>query len=103
MAFEQVVEIKEVEAKAQDIRRKAAEEAKKLLEDARQEVVTVTNNAEAEAGKLYKEKLAKAESEANIIYDSIILNAEKDCELIVARAEKNKKNAVSIIRERIVG
>lgn len=102
MAIEKVLEIKEVEAKAKEIRRNASEETKQLMEKARQEILDAAIQADADAGNIYKQKLEKAESEASIIYDSIILDAEKDCELLISRAEKNKKKAVSVIVERIV-
>jgi vacuolar-type H+-ATPase subunit H len=102
VAIEKVLEIKEVEAEAKEIRRKASEETKQLMEKGRQEILDAAIKAETDSGEIYKQKLEKAESEASIIYDSIILDAEKNCELLVSRAEKNKKSAVSIIVERIV-
>lgn len=102
MAIEKVLEIREVEAEAQAIRANAMDEAKKLMEDARRDLLSVAARAEEQMSASYKEKLAKAESEAKIIYDTILLNAEKDCELLQSRAEKNKAKAVAAIVERIV-
>jgi vacuolar-type H+-ATPase subunit H len=102
LAIEKVLEIREVEAEAQKIRANATEEAKKLMEDARQDVIDVAARAEDQVSDIFRDKLAKAESEAKIIYNSILLNAEKDCELLQARAEKKKAKAVAVIMERIV-
>lgn len=103
MAIEKVLDIKETEAEAQSIRTEAAEESRKLMEDARKEIVSIAQNAKDEADEVYRKALAKAESEANIIFDRIILNAKRDCDALSSGASRNKGKAVSIIVERIVG
>lgn len=103
MTIEKVLEIKEVETEAQDIRTSAAEEARMLMEDARKEVQSIELSAKQEADAVYRKAIEKAESEADIIFDRIILSAERDCDTLEANAFRNKDKAVSIIVERIVG
>jgi vacuolar-type H+-ATPase subunit H len=103
LAIEKVLEIKEAESEAQSIRAEATDGAKKLMEDARLEVLSIAQAAKDEADETYKQVIAKASSEAEIIFDRIILDAKRDCDMLASNASRNKEKAVSIIVERIVG
>lgn len=102
MAIEQIKKIKEVEDEADDLRKKAAIEAKEMRVAAEKKAQEMLENARQEADSAYKQCIAKAETEAKAAYEVTIHNAEKQCREIITEASAHLGEAAAIIVGKVV-
>jgi vacuolar-type H+-ATPase subunit H len=102
LAIEQIKLIREVEEKADQIRRKSNSEAKQKALDAEKEASILLEQANKKADEIYKDAIAKAEEEASETYNEVIQKAKGDCAKISSQADKNMDKAIAIIVGRVV-
>ena len=101
MAIEQIKLIREVEEKAEQIRRKSNSEAKQKALDAEKEASILLEQASKKADELYKSTIAKAEEEASETLTRST-KGKGDCDKISSQADKNMDKAIAIIVGRVV-
>ena len=101
MSIEYVKQIRVQEKEADQIRRHAVAEAKRIIEEAKVTAKDTINETRRKETELYHELIIKAETEALLEYEKIIHNAKWECDMLRKNAEENLDQAVSVITEKV--
>ncbi|WP_425755323.1 hypothetical protein ACPW7J_12020 [Ihubacter sp. rT4E-8] len=103
MFVEELTKIRDSEAKADEILKKAKLDAKQSLEAARSEAVKLTDEARAKGKSIYDALVAEGEAEADRQYETFLEKTRDDCRVMKESAKKREDKVIDYIAERIVG
>ena len=94
--------IREEEDRAEQIKRDAITESKRIIDAATGEAAAEIEKARSEAHSLYKEALIKANSDALHEYEKMIHHAHWECGMLISNAEKKLEKAVELVVRKVV-
>ena len=94
--------ILDAENKAEEIVKKANEDAKKILLESENDAENIKNNAIYVQKVHASSSIKKANEKANEEYDKIILEGQKDAEKIVESAKPKMQEVANKILEKIL-
>ena len=100
--LEIIEKIKGSEAAAEDIKRKAVQDAAAARQNAHQEGDSLVRQAREEASRHAADIVSKAESEAEELLRAEKAGAEEACSQLNAKAQPKLEEAAQLIVERIV-
>ena len=92
-----LADIQVAEKEAEKIERSAQEEARDIINRARQDAEQALNNFSATLNQKYEEALSEQKKTLAILYNKIIQKSEHEIDALTTKAEKNKKQAVRFI------
>lgn len=98
----ELTKIKESEAKAEELQKKAKADYKQALEDARARAEQIVEDAENRARDVYDSLLSEGQKISDEQYDLFLASTQKECQAMVDKAANNEIKAVDLIAERIV-
>lgn len=102
MFAEELAKIKEAEAKADELQKKAKIESRQALAAAGVKADQIVENAENRAKEMYDSMLAEGEKISRQQYDLFLDETEKQCRDMAEKAAAGENKAVDLIAERIV-
>lgn len=102
MAAEAVHKVKEAEERGRDIRKRAGEEAKRLLAEAREQGAAQKKSTEQEARQLKKEMLQSAVKRADENCRAIEARGTEERAKLLAPEASRMERAIQLVMERIV-
>lgn len=97
-----MTKIKECEAKADQLQKKARADSKQILETAKAKADQIAEEAENRAKDRYDSLLAEGEKISQEQYDLFLNSMRSQCEAMVDKAKNNETSAIDLIAERIV-
>lgn len=103
MFTEELTAIRKAEQQADDIKKSARIEAKRMLEAAAAQAERLGEEQESAAREIYDALIAQGLREAEAEYDAAIAEARSQADDMARAAEKNRARAIDFIVERIVG
>ncbi len=98
----ELTKIKECEAKADQLQKKARADSKQILETAKAKADQIAEEAENRAKDRYDSLLAEGEKISQEQYDLFLNSMRSQCEAMVDKAKNNETSAIDLIAERIV-
>lgn len=99
---EELTKIKESENKADQLQKKAKNDSKQTLDNARMRADQVIEEAENLAKDEYDSLLKEGHSKSDEEYDAFLAETKKNCTQMIEKAKNNENKAVELIAERIV-
>ncbi|MEW5919468.1 MAG: hypothetical protein AB1796_00660 [Bacillota bacterium] len=102
MLAEVIKGIRETEGKAEEIRRSAQAESRRIIQDAEQQAAELVRKGLAEGEAKRREILAAAEQEAQQAVIPIQQRAAADVQQLQAGARARQEAAIKMVMERIV-
>ena len=99
----EITRIRECESKADELQRKAKNESKRILDDARMEAERIIKDAEDNARKIHDRLVDEGRIEASAAYDSYMDSIRQECVALADQAKQSEDEAIEMIAERIVG
>ncbi len=95
-------DVRAAESRAEEIVQKAGADAKEQVAAARTKAEQVIADAEARAGTIYDDLIRNGTEQAQKNYEASMKEAQAKCSAIAEAADRNSKEAVRLIKERIV-
>ena len=102
MSIEMIKAIRETEAEAEKIKKKATLDARQILSEANEQAYVLQDREIEKAEQQVKKMMDEAEQEASQEIAKIKSDNQKECNLLKKEANKNIEKAVEIIMGRIV-
>ncbi len=98
----ELTKIKECEARADELQRKARADSKQMLEAARAKADQIVEDAENRAKDMYDSLLAEGEENSQQQYDLFLDSMKDQCKAMAEAAKEKEISAIELIAERIV-
>ena len=93
----EITRIRECESKADELQRKAKNESKRILDDARMEAERIIKDAEDNARKIHDRLVDEGRIEASAAYDSYMDSIRQECVALADQAKQSEDEAIEMI------
>lgn len=102
MFAEELAKIKESEAQADALQKKAKTDAKQALADAKSRAEQLVEDAQARGREIYDALLKEGQDISDQQYNSFLEATRRECDAMVVKARSNEDKVITLIAERIV-